>query len=54
MQHCNDVTEFKQVENEAFKLALRKRKPTRCHESCMGIEIHLQLGRHIIRFALGD
>jgi len=54
VQHCNGVTKFKQVENKATKHVFGKWNLSRCDESCMGTEISLQFGRHIIHFAVGD
>jgi len=52
VQHCNGITEFKQVDNKASKYALRKRILSRCHESCVGTEIYSQFGRHIVRLVM--
>jgi len=51
---CSGVTKIKQFEKKAFKHVFGKWIFSGCHESCMGTEIRLQFGRHIIRFALGD
>jgi len=49
VQQGSGVTKFKQVENKASKHVFGEEF---CHESCMGTEIRLQFGRHIIRLHL--
>ena len=53
VQCCKSVTKFKQAENKASNHMFRKCIFNRCDDSCMGTEIRLMLGRHMIRNAIG-
>ena len=54
LQRCNDVTKIKKAENKASNHMFGKRIFSRCDDSCMGIEIRLLHGRHMICIAIGD